>query len=98
MGPDGSGFQSYWAFLAGTWGKGCFLISKWELFAYFHSCDNGPVIMEDSVPLSDVHFDGTVPRGKSGVCFIPGGSGGSGHKADSDSISLGWGLNFCIPD
>lgn len=106
MGPDGSGFQSCWAFLAGTRANGCFLISEWELFAYFHSCDNSPVMMEDSVPVLDMPIDGTMPRVKSGVGFTPalleqyctGESGGSCQKADSDSVILRWGLSFCISD
>lgn len=71
MGPVGSGFQSCWAFVAGIWGKGCFFISEWELLAYFYSCDNGPVVMKESVPVSDMCTDGTMPHVKSGVGFIP---------------------------
>ena len=44
-----------------------------RIFASFNSHENGPVVMEDSVPVSEVRVElheSNMPHVKSGVCFI----------------------------
>ena len=45
-----------------------------RILASFNSCENDPVVTEDSVPVSEMRVElqeGELPHVESGVCFIP---------------------------
>lgn len=52
------------------------------MFASFNSCEHGPVVMEDSISVSEVRVElreSNMPHVKSGVCFISSYSDAPGH-------------------
>lgn len=58
-----------------------------RILAYFNSCENDPVVTEDSVPVSEMPVElqeGKVPHVESGVCFIPSCS-------DAPCMQIPWG-------
>lgn len=67
MQPGGSGFKFCSAFLLGPGTRhitslGLFPPFRMAIITCFNHCDNGLVVMEDGVPISEVHMAGDVPQ------------------------------------